>query len=123
MFDEINFLKMGFRDIFSDLKLLNIVEGQDDNKRATKSRSGIPTLPASSYQSFSSNRLKITWFMRRGKTGVFPEKNFSRQDRQPTQNLNIYKTNILHRHGIGQQSGRRFFSILPLLIAEDREQA
>lgn len=84
MFDEINFLKMGFRDIFSDLKLLNIVEGQDDNKRATKSRSGIPTLLASSYQSFSSNRLKITWFMRIGETGVFPEKNFSRQDRQPT---------------------------------------
>lgn len=74
MFDEINFQKMGLRDIFSDLKLLNIVEGQDDNKRATKSRSGIPTLPASSYQSFSSNRLKITWLMRRGKTGVFPEK-------------------------------------------------
>jgi len=84
VFDELNFLKMGFRDIFSDLKLLNIVEGQDDNKRATMSRSGIPTLPASSYQPFSSNRLKITWFLRRGKTGVFPEKNFSRQDRQPT---------------------------------------
>ena len=84
MFDEINFLKMGFRDIFSDLKPLNIVEDQDGNKRATKSRSGISTLPASSYQSFSSNRLKIMWFMRRGKTGVFPEKNFSRQDRQPT---------------------------------------
>ena len=84
MFDEKNFQKMGFRDIFSVLKLLNIVEGQDDNKRATKSRSGIPTLPARSYQSFSSNRLKITWLMRRGKTGFFPEKNFSRQDQQPT---------------------------------------
>lgn len=43
---------MDFQHLFSDLKLLNIVEGQNGNKRATKSRSGIP---ASSNESFSSN--------------------------------------------------------------------